>query len=167
MVSPTRRRDAVCYLQRRHRVSERRACLEGCIYFDRWPHQRVSPSRLVGERGGHGVQCGPTMFTKQMSRPVESLDPPSWPPEAEQIERTRRKTWSRARSEVFVPYGPPEMSDTAADRRRVAGCGIVTLVRRLRATECSERALRAPRASRRSTPRRPGRPSSSRSPGFD
>jgi hypothetical protein len=26
MVSPARRRDAVCYLQRRHRVSERRAC---------------------------------------------------------------------------------------------------------------------------------------------
>jgi hypothetical protein len=24
--------------------------------------------------------------------------------EAEQVERTRRKTWSRARSEVFVPY---------------------------------------------------------------
>ena len=23
---------------------------------------------------------------------------------AEQVERTRRKTWSRARSEVFVPY---------------------------------------------------------------
>jgi hypothetical protein len=25
-------------------------------------------------------------------------------PEAEQVERTRKKTWSRARSEVFVPY---------------------------------------------------------------
>jgi hypothetical protein len=24
--------------------------------------------------------------------------------EAEQVERTRRKTWSRARSEVFVPF---------------------------------------------------------------
>ena len=24
--------------------------------------------------------------------------------EAEQVERTRRETWSRARSEVFVPY---------------------------------------------------------------
>ncbi len=24
--------------------------------------------------------------------------------EAEQVERTRRKTWSRAQSEVFVPY---------------------------------------------------------------
>jgi putative transposase len=26
MVSPARRKDAVCYLRRRHRVSERRAC---------------------------------------------------------------------------------------------------------------------------------------------
>jgi hypothetical protein len=26
MVSPARRRDAIAYLQRRHRVSERRAC---------------------------------------------------------------------------------------------------------------------------------------------
>jgi hypothetical protein len=28
----------------------------------------------------HGVPCGLTMFTKQVSRPVDSLDPPSWPP---------------------------------------------------------------------------------------
>jgi hypothetical protein len=28
----------------------------------------------------HGGQCRPTMFKKQVSRPVDSLDPPSWPP---------------------------------------------------------------------------------------
>ncbi len=44
------------------------------------------------------------MFTKQVSRPVDGLDPPIVAAEAEQVERTRRKTWSRARSEVFVPH---------------------------------------------------------------
>src|SRR6266542_1582967 len=53
----------------------------------------------------HGVRCGQRMFTKQVSRPVDSLDPSIVAPEAEQVERTRRKTWSRSRSEVFVP--PP------------------------------------------------------------
>ena len=43
------------------------------------------------------------MFTKQVSRPVDSLDPPSWPPRLRRVERTRRKTWSRARSDVLVP----------------------------------------------------------------
>jgi len=33
-----------------------------------------------------------------------SLDPPIVAAEAEQVERTRRKTWSRARFKVFVPY---------------------------------------------------------------
>jgi len=31
---------------------------------------------------------------------------PSWPPEAEQAERTRRKPWSRARSRFLCPTGP-------------------------------------------------------------
>ena len=31
-------------------------------------------------RGDYGVRCGPTMFRKQVSLPVDSLDPPSWPP---------------------------------------------------------------------------------------
>jgi len=47
-------------------------------------------------RGGHGFRCGPTMFRKQVSGLVDSLDPPSWPAEAEQVERTRRRTWSQA-----------------------------------------------------------------------
>jgi hypothetical protein len=33
--------------------------------------------------------CGLTMFTKEVSRPVESLDPPIVATEAEQVERTR------------------------------------------------------------------------------
>ena len=53
----------------------------------------------------HGGQCHQTMFTKQVSRRVGGLDPIA-AAEAEQVERTRRKTWSRARSEVFVPYTP-------------------------------------------------------------
>jgi len=32
--------------------------------------------------------------------------PKSCPPDAEQVERTRRRTWSRAQSEVFVPHTP-------------------------------------------------------------
>src|SRR6266545_4250498 len=38
----------------------------------------------------HGVRCGPTMFRKQVSRPVDGLDPPIAAAEAEQVERTRR-----------------------------------------------------------------------------
>src|SRR6266511_1723238 len=44
----------------------------------------------------HEGRCRPTMFTKQVSRPVDGLDPPIVAAEAEQVERTRRKTWSRA-----------------------------------------------------------------------
>jgi hypothetical protein len=51
----------------------------------------------------HGVLCGLTMFTKQVSRPLDSPDPYRGRG-GEQVERTRRKTWSRGRSEVFVPY---------------------------------------------------------------
>jgi hypothetical protein len=39
-----------------------------------------------------------------VSRPADGLDPPIVAAKAEQVERTRRKTRSRARSEVFVPY---------------------------------------------------------------
>jgi hypothetical protein len=38
--------------------------------------------------------------------PMNSPDPQSWPRRAERVERTRRKTWSRARSEVLLPYTP-------------------------------------------------------------
>jgi hypothetical protein len=43
------------------------------------------------------------MFTKQVSLPVDRRDP-IVAAEAEQFERTRRKTWSRARSEFSVPF---------------------------------------------------------------
>jgi hypothetical protein len=39
-----------------------------------------------------GAGCRRTMFTKQVSRPVDGLDPPIEAAEAEQIERTRGKT---------------------------------------------------------------------------
>jgi hypothetical protein len=57
----------------------------------------------------HGVRCRPTMFTKQVSRPVDGLDPPIVAAEAEKVERTRRKPWSRPRSDVFVPYSLPAL----------------------------------------------------------
>jgi hypothetical protein len=50
----------------------------------------------------HGGQCRLTMFTKQVSRPVDGLDPPSTPLRPRRVERTRRETWSRARSDVLV-----------------------------------------------------------------
>jgi hypothetical protein len=43
------------------------------------------------------------MFTKQVSLPVDGRDP-IVAAEAEHFERTRRKTWSRARSEFSVPF---------------------------------------------------------------
>jgi hypothetical protein len=51
---------------------------EGCIYSDPWHDQRVSPWLIrPGPESeeeehhpgiGHGARCGPTMFTKQVSR---------------------------------------------------------------------------------------------------
>jgi hypothetical protein len=55
----------------------------------------------------HGVRCRPTTFTKQVSRPVDGLDPPSTPPRPRRVERTRRETWSRARSDVLCRTGWP------------------------------------------------------------
>jgi len=52
----------------------------------------------------HGVRYGPTMFRKQVSRPVGQSGSPIVAAEAEQVERTRRETWSRALSEVLVPF---------------------------------------------------------------
>jgi hypothetical protein len=48
------------------------------------------------------------MFTKQVSRPMDSSDPPIVAAEAEQVERTRRETWSRARSERFCALQDPD-----------------------------------------------------------
>jgi hypothetical protein len=44
------------------------------------------------------------MFTKQVSPPADGLDPPIVDAEVEQVERTRGSTWSRARSEVSMPF---------------------------------------------------------------
>jgi hypothetical protein len=72
------------------------------------------------------------MFTKQVSRPVDGLDPPSTPPRPRRVERTRRETWLRARSDVLVPLGWPAifglgweleqvMSDKSVGQARVLG----------------------------------------------
>jgi len=52
----------------------------------------------------HGGRYRPTMFRKQVSRPVGQSGSPIVAAEAEQVERTRRETWSRALSEVLVPF---------------------------------------------------------------
>jgi hypothetical protein len=91
-----------------------------------WPRKRNRSSEL-DERPdhgpdprflcptAHGVRCGPTMFTKQVSPPGGWSDPPIVAAEVEQVERTRRRTWSRARSEVSVPFRPE--SSLARGRR--------------------------------------------------
>jgi hypothetical protein len=61
------------------------------------------------------------MFTKQVSRPVDSLDPPLVAPEAEQIERNGRETWSRAPIRGLCAYrvsGMLEPLRTCAVRKR-------------------------------------------------
>jgi hypothetical protein len=85
---------------------------EGCIYSDRWPHQRFSPSRLVGQRGPGGSVWPDNVEKTGDSPGPESRNPlheipghgpdPSFVPhrsgspivaaEAEKVERTRRKT---------------------------------------------------------------------------
>jgi len=61
-----------------------------------------------------GGRCRPTMFTKQVSPPGGRSDPPIVAAEGKQVERTRRRTWSRARSEVSVPF-TLSMSDPRAE----------------------------------------------------
>src|SRR6266545_2903574 len=61
----------------------------------------LCPTANLGhqERELHWCHFPQTMFRKQVSRLLDGLDPPSWPPEAEQVEQTRRKTWSRTRAD--------------------------------------------------------------------
>ena len=46
------------------------------------------------------------MFTKQVPEPLAQRGFPVVAAEAEQVERTRRKTWSQAESRVSVPFTP-------------------------------------------------------------
>jgi hypothetical protein len=57
--------------------------------------------RSGGETWG---PVSPTMFTKQVSRSMDSPDPPHRGRGGAAGRATRRKTWSRPRSEVFVPF---------------------------------------------------------------
>jgi hypothetical protein len=68
---------------------------------------RVQRSPCCDPEVRHGGRCHPAMFTKQVSRRVDSLDPRSWPRRRSGSSKLEEKTWSRARSEVFVPtpYG--------------------------------------------------------------
>jgi hypothetical protein len=51
---------------------------------------------------------------------VDGLDLASRPPRPRRVERTRRQTWSRALSEVFVPYrhGSPIVTGEAEQDER-------------------------------------------------
>jgi hypothetical protein len=51
----------------------------------------------------HGCHSPRTMLMKQVSRPVDGLDP-IVPPKGEQVGRTRRKTCSRADPRFVCPY---------------------------------------------------------------
>jgi hypothetical protein len=64
----------------------------------------MADGSLLRSEVRHGGRCRPTMLKKQVSGPLKSLDSPSWPPRPSKVERTLRKTWSRARYEVNVPY---------------------------------------------------------------
>jgi hypothetical protein len=67
-------------------------------------HSSLSASELAGPSKKHQCHSPPTMLRKQVSGRLDSLDSPVVAAEAEQVERTLRKTWSRARYEVFVPH---------------------------------------------------------------
>jgi hypothetical protein len=40
----------------------------------------MADGSLLRSGGGHGGRCRPTMFTKQVSCPLDGVDSPSWPP---------------------------------------------------------------------------------------
>jgi hypothetical protein len=62
-----------------------------------------------------GVRCRRTMFTKQVSCPMNKSRSPIVAAEGERVERTHRKTCSRAESEFLCPsrrpgpFGPAEL----------------------------------------------------------
>ena len=60
----------------------------------------MSDGSLLRSGGETWGPVSPEMFTKEVSRSIVAA-------KAEQFERTRGKTWSSSRSEVFVPYTPP------------------------------------------------------------
>jgi hypothetical protein len=73
------------------------------------------PPRLERIHYCHSPQ---TMFTKQVSRPVDGMDPPSWPPRPSRVERTRKKTRSRARSRFLCPTASRQTHGAPVDERR-------------------------------------------------
>jgi hypothetical protein len=75
---------------------------EGCIYSDRSPHQGFSPSSSLGRRA-HGGSVWPDNVEKTGVSPGGQSGSPTVTAEAEQVERTRGKTWSRVRSRFLCP----------------------------------------------------------------
>jgi len=88
---------------------------EGCIYSGPWHDQRVSPwlvrpwpgIRGSGTPSGYGPwgAVWPDNVHETGVWPIGQCGFPVVTAEPEQVERTRRKTWSRGRSEFLYPSG--------------------------------------------------------------
>ena len=63
-----------------------------------------------------GVRCGPTMFTKQVSRPVDRLDPPSWPPRRSRSSELEERPGHRPDPRFLCPTGEERPIGCAVDR---------------------------------------------------
>jgi hypothetical protein len=79
------------------------------------------PIKARWGEGSHRVRCRRTMFTKQVSRPLDSLDPPLRPRSREQIESTGRKKWSRTQSRGLCPTRSRACSSPWGRARSVKG----------------------------------------------
>jgi hypothetical protein len=58
-----------------------------------------------------------TMFTKQVSGPVDGLDSPSWPRRRNRSSDLEGRTWSRAESEFLCPSGSRSRSEKERGER--------------------------------------------------
>jgi hypothetical protein len=56
----------------------------------------------------HGGRYRPAMFRKQVSRPVDSLDPPSWPPRRNRSSELEERPGHGSNPRFLCPTGMPE-----------------------------------------------------------
>jgi hypothetical protein len=62
-----------------------------------------------------GGRCRLTMFTKQVSRPVDSLDPPSWPPRLSRSSELEEFLCPTRCQSLPPPTPPPQPGIEGAD----------------------------------------------------
>jgi hypothetical protein len=81
----------------------------GAQKLDSGPGQAISKLGLIAVRPtagkSHSYHSPYTMFKKRMSRPMDGSRSPIVAGGAEQVERTRRKTWSRPDPRFLCPSG--------------------------------------------------------------